>query len=74
MIEALHRAVGRRQLEPETLLIHTDQSSQYRATDYRDLLGKHEIVCSMSAKQGLLQGQRGIGEFLLHTQAGVGPR
>ncbi|MCT4366024.1 MULTISPECIES: IS3 family transposase [unclassified Synechococcus] len=50
VIEALNRALGHRQVEPEKLLIHTDQGSQYRATDYRDLLEKHEIVCSMSAK------------------------
>jgi putative transposase len=37
-------------VEPERLLIHTDQGGQYRATDYRDLLTKHEIVSSMSAK------------------------
>ena len=50
VIEALNRALGHRLVEPEMLLIHTDQSSQYRATDYRDLLNKHEIICSMSAK------------------------
>lgn len=50
VVEALQRALGHRQMEPETLVIHTDQGSQYRATDYRDLLAKHEIVCSMSAK------------------------
>ena len=50
VVETLQRALGHRQVEPETLLIHTDQGSQYRATDYRDLLAKHEIVCSMSAK------------------------
>jgi transposase InsO family protein len=50
VIEALNRALGHRQVEPEQLLIHTDQGSQYRASDYRELLGKHEIVCSMSAK------------------------
>ncbi|WP_225867531.1 hypothetical protein [Cyanobium sp. NIES-981] len=37
-------------MEPELLLLHTDQGSQYRATDYRVLLKKHEISCSMSAK------------------------
>jgi transposase InsO family protein len=37
-------------VEPEQLLIHTDQGSQYRASDYRALLSKHEISCSMSAK------------------------
>ena len=50
VIEALNRALGHRQVEPETLLIHTDQGSQYRASDYRDLLAKHAIGCSMSAK------------------------
>ena len=29
---------------------NTDQRSQYRATDYRNLLHKHEISCGMSAK------------------------
>ena len=50
VIEALNRALGHRLVEPETLLLHTDQGSQYRATDYRVLLKKHEISCSMSAK------------------------
>ena len=50
VIEALNRALGHRQIEPEKLLLHTDQGSQYRATDYRDLLREQKIVCSMSAK------------------------
>ena len=50
VIEALNRALGHRHVEPEKLLIHTDQGSQYRAIDYRALLAKHEISCSMSAK------------------------
>ena len=50
VIEALNRVLGHRLVEPELLLIHTDQGSQYRASDYRILLEKHEIVCSMSAK------------------------
>lgn len=33
VIEALHRALGQRQVKPEQLLLHTDQGSQYRATD-----------------------------------------
>jgi putative transposase len=37
-------------VEQEQLLLHTDQGSQYQANDYRDLLKKHEITCSMSAK------------------------
>ncbi|MCX5949957.1 MAG: IS3 family transposase [Cyanobacteria bacterium] len=50
VMEALNRALGHRRVEPEQLIIHTDQGSQYRASDYRKLLKKHEISCSMSAK------------------------
>lgn len=50
VIEALNRALGHRLVEPELLLIHTDQGSQYRASDYRILLEKHAISCSMSAR------------------------
>ena len=50
VIEALSRALGHRQVEPDQLLIHTDQGSQYRANDYRELLQKEKITCSMSAK------------------------
>ncbi|MFN5161032.1 MAG: DDE-type integrase/transposase/recombinase [Cyanobacteriota bacterium] len=35
VLEALNRALGHRQIEPDQLLIHTDQGSQYRATAYR---------------------------------------
>jgi putative transposase len=48
--EAPNRALGHRRVGPDKLLIHMDQGSQYRATDYRDLLAKHEIVCSMFAR------------------------
>jgi putative transposase len=41
VIEALNRAQGQRQVKAEQLLFHTDQGSQYRATDYRELLKKH---------------------------------
>ncbi len=50
VIEALNRVLGHRLVEPELLLIHTDQGSKYRTTDYRILLEKHEISCSMSAR------------------------
>jgi len=50
VIETLNRALVHRQVEPETLLVHTDQGSQYRAINYRDLLRDHKIACSMSAK------------------------
>ncbi|MFZ0406824.1 MAG: DDE-type integrase/transposase/recombinase [Cyanobium sp.] len=38
VIEVLKRALGHRLAEPKVLLIHTDQGSQYRTTDYRILL------------------------------------
>ncbi len=66
VVEALHRALGLRRLEPETLLHHTDQGSQYRATDYRDLLRKREIL--QHVRQGLMVGQRRGGELFLHPQ------
>lgn len=50
VIEALNRALGQRLVQPDQLLIHTDQGSQYRATDYRTLLQKRKILCSLSAK------------------------
>jgi putative transposase len=50
VLEALNRALGHRQIQPDQLLIHTDQGSQYRATAYRQLLEDHNIICSMSAK------------------------
>ncbi|MCP9877888.1 IS3 family transposase [Cyanobium sp. A2C-AMD] len=50
VLEALNRALGHRQIEPDQLLIHTDQGSQYRATAYRQLLESRKISCSMSAK------------------------
>ncbi len=50
VVEALNRALGHRQVEPAQLLLHTDQGSQYRATEYRELLKEQKIVCSMSAK------------------------
>ena len=42
-IEALNRALGHRRVEPKQLLVHTDQGSHYRATDYRDLLQEHGL-------------------------------
>lgn len=50
VLEALNRALGQRRLEPDQLLIHTDQGSQYWATAYRQLLEDHQISCSISAK------------------------
>jgi putative transposase len=50
VLEALNRALGQRQIEPDQLLIHTDQGSQYRSTAYRQLLEGRKISCSMSTR------------------------
>ena len=50
VLEALNRALGQRPIEPDQLLVHTDQGTQYRATAYRQRLVAHQISCSMSAK------------------------
>jgi transposase InsO family protein len=50
VLEALNRALGHRRIEPDQLLIHTDQGSQYRTTAYRQMLVSRKISCSMSAK------------------------
>jgi transposase InsO family protein len=47
VLEALNRALGHRQIEPEQLLIHTDQGGQYQVMAYRRLLESHKISCSM---------------------------
>lgn len=50
MLEALNRALGHRQIEPDQLLIQTDQGSQYRATANRQLLDGKNMRPTMSAK------------------------
>ncbi len=48
-IDALSMAIGARQ--PEGLLIHhSDRGSQYSSDDYRELLDKQGIQCSMSGR------------------------
>ena len=46
---ALDMALGRRR-PPEALLHHTDQGSQYGATNYQMLMERHRIVASMSRR------------------------
>lgn len=48
-IAALQMAITNRQPSPG-LLQHTDRGSQYAAHDYRRLLAKHGMLCSMSRK------------------------
>jgi len=50
VMEALKRALGHRQIEPDQLQIHTNEGSQYRANADRLVLEIHTINTSMSAK------------------------
>lgn len=52
VIKDLNRALCQRQVEPDQLLIQTDQGSQFRAGHYKDLLRKREIVFNIPAKCG----------------------
>jgi len=47
--EALRRALAVRQ-PPAGLLVHSDQGSQYSATNFKTLLARHEAVQSMSRR------------------------
>ncbi|WP_396101471.1 hypothetical protein [Cyanobium sp. Cruz CV13-4-11] len=73
VIEALSRALGHRQVEPDQLLIHTDQGTQYRAYVYQELLQMEKITCSMSAK-GCCWDNAVVESFFLYLEAGTGPR
>ena len=48
--EALNRALGLRKINPDQLLIHTDQGGQYTGGKYQELLKANKISCSMSGK------------------------
>lgn len=47
--QALHTALWRRRM-PKGVIVHSDRGSQYCSAQYQQLLTKHALVCSMSAK------------------------
>ena len=49
VIDALTMALGYRQPQ-DSLLHHSDRGPQYTSDDFRDLLARHSIQCSMSAR------------------------
>lgn len=49
VIDALDMAIQRRG-EPEGVLVHSDQGSQYTAEAYKEKLRSHKMICSMSRK------------------------
>jgi len=50
VIEALEMGTSRQNVEPGTLIIHTDRGVQYAAKEFRDRLNEDEIVVSMSRR------------------------
>lgn len=48
-VDALNMALGRRQPK-KGLVHHSDRGAQYTSDDYRHLLEKHHIECSMSGR------------------------
>ena len=48
-VDALNMAVGQRQFT-DTLVHHSDRGAQYPSDDYRHLLQKNHIKCSMSGR------------------------
>jgi len=55
VLEALNRALGDRQIEPDQLLIDADQGSQYWANAYRVLLEIQKITPQHVGQSLLLQ-------------------
>ena len=49
VLDALNMAIEQRG-EPQDVLVHSDQGSQYTAQAYRDWLSQYNLVCSMSRK------------------------
>jgi hypothetical protein len=67
VLEALNRALGQRQIEPDQLLIHTDQGEPIPGGGLPATAGgPPEQLQHVS--QGLLLGQRSGGELFLHHQ------
>lgn len=64
VIDALTMAIVHRG-EPESVLVHSDQGSQYTAQSYRELLATHKMVCSMSRKGEC--HDNAVAESFFHT-------
>ena len=47
--QALQMALWRRK-KPKGVILHSDRGSQYCSATYQNLMTKHQLVCSMSAK------------------------
>lgn len=50
VIEALQMGIQRQNVEPGTLIIHSDRGVQYAAKEFRDKLREEEFIASMSRR------------------------
>jgi putative transposase len=50
VVQALEMAIGRQNVEPGTLIIHSDRGVQYAASEFRRKLAEEEFIASMSRK------------------------
>ncbi|MFM7548392.1 MAG: DDE-type integrase/transposase/recombinase [Cyanobacteriota bacterium] len=73
LLEALNRALGHRQIEPDQLLIHSDQGEPVPGNGVPAASGRPQDQLQ-HVGQRLLRGQRRGGELLLHPQTRTGPR
>jgi putative transposase len=64
VIDAITMAILHRG-EPESVLVHSDQGSQYTAQAYRELLVSHKMQCSMSRKGEC--HDNAVAESFFHT-------
>jgi putative transposase len=62
--DALKMALMRRKVR-RSLLLHSDQGSQYAAADYRAIVAENGIECSMSRKGNCWDNA--VAESLFHT-------
>ena len=64
VLDALTMAIGQRG-EPEQVLVHSDQGSQYTAYAYQQLLKDHHLISSMSRKGNC--HDNAVAESFFHT-------
>jgi transposase InsO family protein len=50
VLAALHMALGKRPVNPNELIFHSDRGVQYACEEFRVLLQRHQIIQSMSRK------------------------
>jgi len=62
--DAIHMAIEQRDIT-DTVLVHSDQGSQYTAASYQALLNHHGLICSMTRKGEC--HDNAVAESFFHT-------